>query len=97
MNELNLRTAVLYIKSIDNSTNTETDVKLIRDFISTNDTRFYKELKDNIFNLSNQWKIPDLEVLCGDEGCENQYKSKIDLDYSNFFGLQFLHSRNLIN
>lgn len=97
MNELNLRTAVLYIASIDNSANTETDAQVIKDFILTNDTRFYKELKENIFSLSNQWKLPDLEVVCGDEGCENKYKSQIDLDYSNFFGLQFLHSRNLIN
>lgn len=97
MNELNLSTAVLYIQSIDNSANTETDTQLIKDFISTNDTRFYKELKENIFDLSNQWKLPNLEVVCGAEECGNKYKSQIDLDYSNFFGLQFLHSRNLIN
>ena len=97
MNELNLSTAVLYIQSIDNSANTETDAQLIKDFISTNDTRFYKELKENIFDLSNQWKLPNLEVVCGAEECGHKYKSQIDLDYSNFFGLQFLHSRNLIN
>jgi hypothetical protein len=97
MNELNLSTAVLYIQSIDNSANTETDAQLIKDFISTNDTRFYKELKENIFDLSNQWKLPNLEVVCGAEECGHKYKSQIDLDYSNFFGLQFLHSMNLIN
>ena len=32
MNELNLSTAVLYIQSIDNSANTETDAQLIKDF-----------------------------------------------------------------
>ena len=97
MGDLNLKTGVKYIKSIDNGNDTETDVQVINDFISTNDTKFYNQLKENIVDLSNQWKIPDIEIKCGEENCDTEYKSKIDLDYSNFFGLQFLHSRNLIS
>ena len=97
MNDLNLKTAVKYIKSINSVSDTETDVQAIQEFIATNDTKFYNQLKENIVDLSNQWKIPDIEIKCGEENCDTAYKSKIDLDYSNFFGLQFLHSRNLIS
>ena len=52
--------------------------------------------KEKIYELSNQWQLPSADVVCGGEECDNTYSTKIDLDYSSFFGLQFLRSRNLI-
>lgn len=95
-NDLNLRTAVSYIKSISNSSDSETNVQSITDFIVNNDAVFYTKLKEKIYELSNQWQLPSADVVCGGEECDNTYSTKIDLDYSSFFGLQFLRSRNLI-
>jgi len=96
-NDLNLRVAISYIRSITNNTESETDLSAITEFIVHNDAIFYNKLKDHIFDLSNRWRVPAMEVTCANEECGVSYKSKIDLDYSNFFGLKFLHSRNLIS
>jgi hypothetical protein len=96
-NDLNLRVAISYIKSITNNSEAETDLQTITDFIVNNDAVFYNKLKDYIFELSYKWKIPAVKIICANEECGKEYSSKIDLDYSNFFGLKFLHSRNLIS
>lgn len=96
-NDLNLRVAISYIKSISNSTDSETNLESITNFIVNNDAEFYNELKSNIQKLSMQWELPTVDIACSGEECTNTYKSKVDLDYSNFFGLKFLHSRNLIS
>ena len=95
--DLNLRTAITYIKSVSNSTEAETDLASITEFVTNNDAKFYTALKEKIFELANQWQVPPVDVSCGEEECSETYTSKIDLDYSSFFGLQFLHSRNLIS
>ena len=96
-NDLNLRVAISYIKSITNSTDSETNLESITNFIVNNDAEFYNELKSNIQKLSMQWELPSVDIACGGEECDNTYSTKVDLDYSNFFGLKFLHSRNLIS
>ena len=94
---LNLRTAITYIKSVTNSTESETDLESITEFVVNNDSKFYNALKEKIFELANQWKVPPVDVQCGGEECNEQYSTTVDLDYASFFGLKFLHSRNLIS
>jgi hypothetical protein len=96
-NDLNLRVAISYIKNIANSTDSETNLESITNFIVNNDAEFYNELKSNIQKLSMQWELPNIDIDCSGEECTNTYSTKVDLDYSNFFGLKFLHSRNLIS
>ena len=97
INDLNLRVAISYIKSISNSTEAETNIETITQFIINNDATFYNKLKESVFELSNRWKVPKMTTECSSEECAHTYESKVDLDYSNFFGLKFLHSRNLIS
>ena len=93
---MNLRVALTYIKSVGNSVESETNLDIITAFVTENDAKFYNELKENIFELSNRWKVPNTQCKCSNEECNWNYETKIDLDYSNFFGLKFLHARNLI-
>jgi len=95
-NTMNLRVALTYIKSVGNSVESETNLDIITAFVTENDAKFYNELKENIFELSNRWKVPNTQCKCSNEECNFGYETKIDLDYSNFFGLKFLHARNLI-
>lgn len=97
MNDLNLRVAISYIKSITNNSESETDINTITEFITQNDSIFYNKLKESIFDLSNKWRIPKMKVTCASEECSHEYQANVDMDYSNFFGLRFLHSRNLIS
>lgn len=97
INDLNLKVAISYIRSVSNNTESETDLAAIRSFVTQNDAVFYNKLKESVFELSNRWRVPKMKVQCADEECNHEYESKIDLDYANFFGLKFLHSRNLIS
>jgi hypothetical protein len=97
INDLNLRVAISYIKSISNNAESETDLAAITEFVVQNDAVFYNKLKESVFDLSNRWKVPKMTTECSNEECNHTYNSKVELDYSNFFGLKFLHSRNLIS
>lgn len=94
--DLNLRMAVSYISSVTDGQNQETDLNEITKFIVNNDAVFYTKLKDGIFDLSSKWQTPDFDITCANEECGHEYNTKVNLDYSNFFGLKLLHSRNLI-
>mgnify|MGYP000403691324 CR=1 FL=1 len=96
INNLNLRVAISYIESVKNEISEETNIDEISNFVAQNDSVFYNKLKDNIYELSNRWRTPTIDVSCSDEECNHDYRSNVELDYSNFFGLRFLHSRNLI-
>jgi hypothetical protein len=96
-NELNLRVAISYIESVSNDNDTENSIEAITEFVTNNDAVFYNKLKTSIYDLSSRWKVPNLDVTCVSDECGKNYTTKIDLDYSNFFGLKFLHSRNLIS
>ena len=96
-NELNLRVAISYIESVSNDSDTENSIEAITEFVTNNDAVFYNKLKTSIYDLSSRWKVPNLDVTCVSDECGKNYTTKIDLDYSNFFGLKFLHSRNLIS
>jgi hypothetical protein len=96
-NDLNLRVSVSYIKSVESKEESETNIENITNFIVNNDATFYNTLKENIRKLSMQWELPMVDISCNGNECDHSYKTKVDLDYSNFFGLKFLHSRNLIS
>ena len=96
-NTINLRVAIAYIESVSNDNDTENSIEAITEFVTNNDAVFYNKLKTSIYDLSSRWKVPNLDVTCVSDECGKNYTTKIDLDYSNFFGLKFLHSRNLIS
>ena len=97
ISDINLRTAIAYISSVNNDKDTETDIATIANFVTNNDAKFYTELKDNVTKLGDRWKVPPMGIKCSNEECGHEYKSIIDLDYSSFFGLRSLHSRNLVS
>ena len=93
---LNLDLAVAHIESISKDDEIETDLTEVSNFIKTSDAEFYSKLKDKIFELTQQWNFPLFDVECQNEECKNKYKTNLDIDYSNFFGVSSLNSRNLI-
>lgn len=97
MTDITLRLSVSYIDSITDGTESEADRTTILDFISNNDAAFYKELQNKIKEISENWNLPTFDITCGGESCKNEYKSKINVDYSSFFGARSLRSRNLIS
>ena len=95
--KLNLRLAVAHIESITDGSDTETDNPTILEFIQNNDQEFYASLRKGIKDLTERWNLPNIDVTCTNEECEaDSYNTKLDLDYSNFFGARSLNSRNLI-
>lgn len=93
---LNLTVAVSHIESIEKNMQTETDATSILDFIQKNDAVFYQKLRESIQDLTQKWNLPNIDVKCASEDCGKTYKTKLNLDYSNFFGTRSLSSRNLI-
>jgi len=96
MTNLTLRLSVSYIDKITDGTDEEADKAKILDFISNNDAKFYKELQSKVKEISDQWNLPTFDITCGTEDCGEEYKSKIGMDYSSFFGNNSSPSRNLI-
>lgn len=95
MTDITLRLSVSYIDSITDGTESEADRTKILDFIANNDAAFYKELQKKVKGITDNWNLPVFDVVCGDEKCATNYKTKINVDYSSFFGASSLRSRNL--
>jgi hypothetical protein len=96
--KLNMSLAISHIESIVGPDGEEErDLNVIAEFIHNNDAEFYKKLKDGIHDLTRKWNLPNIDIECGAEDCDNKYKSALDVDYSNFFGVRSLRSRNLIS
>lgn len=94
---LNMRVAVSHIEAITNSNgDTETDMSIISEFIQNSESEFYNKLKAGIHDLTRKWNLPNISINCSAEECDNTYMSALDVDYSNFFGVRSLRSRNLI-
>jgi|TARA_R110000851_G_scaffold87922_2_gene191690 hypothetical protein len=93
---LNLELAVSHIESIAKDGEIESDLEEVSNFIKTSDMAFYAKLKDKIFELTQKWNFPLFDVVCENEECNHKYKTNLDIDYSNFFGVSSLNSRNLI-
>ena len=96
MTNLTLRLSVSYIDKITDGTDEEADKSKILEFISNNDAKFYKELQAKVKEISDQWNLPTFDITCAAEDCGTQYKSKIGMDYSSFFGNSSSPSRNLM-
>lgn len=94
--KLNLLVAVSHIESIEKNGLTESVTENILEFIENNDAVFYGKLRDNIKELTEKWNLPNIDIQCVAEDCGKSYKTKLNLDYSNFFGARSLNSRNLI-
>ena len=94
--ELNLRLATTYISAVSRDDAIETNVDVIRDFVKNNDAEFYEKLRAEIKNLTERWNLPTFDIKCANTECDKTYKSRVNVDYSNFFGVRWLHSRNLI-
>jgi len=95
MTNVTLRLAVSYIDSITDGTDSEADRSAILDFIANNDAVFYKELQAKIKEISDGWTLPSFDLQCGGEECAHEYKSKINVGFSSFFGQGSSRSRNL--
>ena len=93
---LNLLVAVSHIESIEKDSEVEADNTAILEFIQSNDAEFYSSLRESIKTLTEQWNLPNINIQCANEECSKEYKTKLTLDYSNFFGARSLNSRNLI-
>jgi len=95
MTNVTLRLAVSYIDSITDGEESEADRTKILDFIANNDAVFYKELQNKIKEISDSWILPSFDVSCSAEECLHDYKTKINVDFSSFFGRGSSRSRNL--
>lgn len=93
--KLNLLVAVSHIISIEANGEAESNSEVIYEFISENDSEFYNALRKNIKNLTDRWKLPSVEISCSNEECQKTYSSKLNMDYSSFFGLASSRSRTL--
>jgi hypothetical protein len=92
--QLNVRIALSHVESIEKDGNSEVDQEQIISFITNNDVEFYERIKSGISDLTSKWNIPAFDAECS--GCGHKFKSAIELDYSNFFGVKSLISRNLL-
>lgn len=81
--QLNLKTILLSLKSIDIEGETETDIKAIFDFIENYDVKMYQAIKDHINAQYEAWLLPVENVVCAACGKENQLR--ITVDQTDFF------------
>ena len=93
--ELNLKVAVAYLNAVTDGEDQETDKNTITKFVQENDVKFYETLRNTITSLTSKWQLPPFDIQCTSEDCDHTYSTKLDMDYSNFFGTKSLHSRNL--
>ena len=93
--KLNLLIAVSHIVSIEADGEAESNPEIIYNFISENDSEFYNSLRENIKTLTDRWKLPNIDVQCANEECQILYPTKLNMDYSSFFGLPSSRSRTL--
>lgn len=93
---LNLRLAIAHIEKVSNGQEEETDPTIISEFINNNDAEFFSKLRNGITDLTKRWNLPQFDIVCSNEDCAKEYKAAINVDYSNFFGVSSLRSRNLI-
>ena len=95
--DINIRLAISYISEVTRGDQKETDLGAITEFVKSNDVEFFAQLKKKIQELVLKWNLPALDAVCGAEDCGKEYRAALDVDYANFFGTKFLHSRNLIS
>lgn len=87
LTKLNLDLAISHVDSISSGQDQENNPTAIHEFISQSDAVFYKELQKNVTEYKKAWQLPEIEVTCQSEECGENYQTKLQLDYSNFFAL----------
>lgn len=95
--ELNLRLAVAHLFAISDGNESEQNRDAIVEWMRDNDAEFYQNLRKSIAELTERWKLPKFDSTCANEECNKTFSTKVDMDYSNFFGTRSLHSRTLIS
>jgi len=95
--ELNLRLAVAHLFAISDGNESEQNRDAIVEWMRDNDAEFYQNLRKSISDLTERWKLPKFESTCANEECQKTFSTRVDMDYSNFFGTRSLHSRTLIS
>jgi hypothetical protein len=92
--ELNVRIALSHVESVEKDGNKEVSQEEITNFVTTNDVEFYGAVRKGINELTVNWNMPNFDAVCGT--CSHEFSTALDLDYSSFFGVKSLISRNLI-
>jgi hypothetical protein len=90
LTKITLDLSISYINNISlkNSNSVENNSEKIYEFISQSDSVFYNSLKKAINTFRQNWELPSLDVKCANSDCSKEYKTNINLDYADFFGLK---------
>ena len=84
LKQMNVDVIVNSILSIVTPDGTEvTSAVYITEFINNCSRQSYMKIKDQIQELVNTLRLPDLDLTCDE--CSKAYKSKMDFDTTNFF------------
>jgi len=88
LTDLQLNIMLRYLESIEDPSTTsgENDAAAINKFISEADSMFYRGIKDHVDSIKKEFANPTEKVTCPE--CETEITTKVNLDYSNFFGLR---------
>jgi len=81
--DLNVSMLIDSIESITVNNNPVTDHAMIKEFLDNCSRKTYQDIKDRIQTLTNENKIPPIDVVCS--GCSKEYQTDLEFDQSNFF------------
>lgn len=93
--KLNNKATISYITKISDQDNNETNPEIISDFIENNEVAFTKKILEEVANFTIKWQMPSVNITCQNSECLHEYKTKMDLDYTSFFGKLSSTSANL--
>jgi hypothetical protein len=78
------------IDSVDSITTedgiTVKDRESIEEFLDECSRITYDEIKKNIENLVQTFKVKPIDLVCDNEECGKEFKTSLTFDHSNFFG-----------
>ena len=95
LTQLTASVAINHVHNISNGTDVEFDFHTIKQFVINNDAEIFNMIQDTVKEMNDTWSLPDFSAKCSNENCEHEFKSKISVDYSSFFGKKSLTTRNL--
>ena len=95
MTQLAAEIGLTHVHNISNGNDVEFNFLEIKHFLVTNDSMFFNAVQDRVKEMNDSWSLPEITVTCINEECGKDFKTKINVDYSSFFGNKSLSSRNL--
>tara|TARA_B100001559_G_scaffold265776_1_gene232000 strand:- start:916 stop:1413 length:498 start_codon:yes stop_codon:yes gene_type:complete len=95
LSQVNIDLSIAHISNITKGEDNETDVNAIKSFVIDNDAEIFGQVRNGIEEMNVDWNNDILDITCASEDCDSVYKSKLNVDYSSFFGTRSLRSRNL--